>query len=99
MIYTHKRKASKLQIFQVRNSTPSAGVRPSLCADVRLGDKPLAGGAQRGLRSQPSISNLITSVHRALLRTPLCGGEGTGPVPVPGKCEIQQNNKRAGHGA
>ena len=49
MLYTHKRKASKLHIFQVKNSTPSAGVRPSLCADVRRGDKPLAGGAQRGL--------------------------------------------------
>lgn len=38
MIYTHKRKASKLQIFQVRNSAPSAEASPSLCEDVRQRD-------------------------------------------------------------
>lgn len=77
MIYTHKRKASKLQIFQVRNSTPSAGVRPSLCEDVRQRDAATAGthgsrrrGASRGRRS---ISNLINKYLWSSARSPSVG--------------------------
>lgn len=53
MIYTHKREASELRIFQVRNSTPSAGVSPSLCEDsgrraAAAGTQIRARGASRG---------------------------------------------------
>lgn len=49
MIYTHKRKESKLPIFQVRNSTPSARVSPSLYEVVRQrGTTLLGSGSRRG---------------------------------------------------
>lgn len=57
MIYTHKRKASKLQIFQVRNSTPSAGVRPSLCEDGRQRDVPLLRLLDQSGEGPPEASN------------------------------------------
>lgn len=60
MIYTHKREASELQIFQVRNSTPSAGVRPSLCEDGRRRPRCWdSDQSERGLPRPQSISSLI----------------------------------------
>lgn len=58
MIYTHKRKASKLQTFQVRNPTPSAGVRPSLCEDGRRRDTAAAEtrGSERHGPPGPAIN-------------------------------------------
>lgn len=57
MIYTHKRKASKLQIFQVRNSAPSAGVRPSLCEDVRQRDAATTETVDPGGEGPPEAGN------------------------------------------
>lgn len=57
MIYTHKRKASKLQTFQVRNSTPSAGVRPSLCEDVRQRDAATAATQGWSREGPPQAGN------------------------------------------
>lgn len=82
MIYTHKRKAGRLQIFQVRNSTPSAEVRPSRLEGVRQRDTATPGGAQRGLLETAMGQQSNERVLMAHCSVPLCGGEDTRPVPA-----------------
>lgn len=82
MIYTHKGKASKLQIFQVRNFTPSAGVRgvrPSVCEGGRQRDRDAAtlrrDQSERAPEAGDQSAAQLTSIYGAVLHAPLCGGE------------------------
>lgn len=76
-LHVQKKSKQKLQIFQVRNSTPSARVRPSLCGDGRQSDAATRGWSAERPPGQQSTSQLINKYLWTAAPGPLCG-EDTG---------------------